>query len=206
MAEVERIYKVDRQPEFIPSGCTIAWDTSTTPPRIWYVNGAGNITQWTGGITNPLSSSLNAGGYEITNAATPTSASSLATKSYVDSAVSSGGGLSVTTGTVTSTANWGAASITYQYYGKVLTIRQQLAIFGGYTGNEITTTGNELPTAMRPNATTYKPFTYYDDSASAYYTGNLVINTDGTIDYYPPAGITPANGDLLQIFVSYLKT
>jgi len=48
MAEYEKIYKVDRKPASIPSGCTYAWQMNVTPPKIWYDND-GTITEWTGG-------------------------------------------------------------------------------------------------------------------------------------------------------------
>ena len=116
-----------------------------------------------------------------------------------------GGGINTVSGSVNTSANWSAQGLTFQYYGKVLTIRQLVTNNTGYTGN-ILVDIDPLPTAMQPNATTYKPFTYYDNSAAAYLTATLKINTDGTMDYYPPTGVTPATNDILQIFVSYLKT
>ena len=201
MAESDKIYRVDRKPVNIPSGCVAAWQWNASPPKIWYDND-GTITEWTGGgVTNPMTSNLAAGNNKITGLATPTSNYDAATKKYVDDAII-GSNVDFIVGTFDSSAYWSAQPITYFLDGELVLLSQNLTNSTGYTGNTVVDI-DPIPAARRPSGAVIKPISYYDDSAGTYHIATIKINTDGTIQYYPPSGVTPAVDDILYINIFY---
>lgn len=201
MAEYDKIYRVDRKPVNIPSGCVAAWQWNASPPKIWYDND-GTITEWTGGgVTNPMTSNLAAGNNKITGLATPTSNYDAATKKYVDDAII-GSNVDFIVGTFDSSADWSAQPITYFFDGELVLLSQNLTNSTGYTGNTVVDI-DPIPAARRPSGPVIKPISYYDDSAGTYHIATIKINTDGTIQYYPPSGVTPAVDDILYINIFY---
>lgn len=92
MSNYDKIYRVDRKPEKIPSGCVAAWQWNTSPPKIWYEDSSTNIVELpiggSGGLTNPLTTDLDAGSNKITDLATGTNSNDAVNKAQMDAAIS----------------------------------------------------------------------------------------------------------------------
>lgn len=204
MSEFRKVLVVSGKPGSIPEGCAYAWDISTNPPRRWYYNSAGIITEDTR-LTSPLTANLAAGSNKITGLATGTDGNDAVNKAQMDAAITAAsGGTWTTDNSATSNATFGTTPVVIQYNGDLVYIRQSLTNATGGTGSAVIDI-DPIHADRRPPGTIYKPLPYWDDSASAWLTATLQINGDGTVDYYPPSGVTPGLNDKLELNLFYIS-
>ncbi len=204
MSEFRKILVVGGKPESIPEGTAYAWDISTTPPTKWYPNAAGTIVSTTE-LTNPLGAALDAGSNKITDLAAGTNANDAVNKAQMDAAIAAGGsGNWSTDSSATSTATFGVITVVVQHNGDMVYIRQSLTNTNGGTGNAVIDIA-PIHADRCPPGTIYKSIPYWDDFASMWLNAVAQINGDGTVNYYLPAGVTPALDDKIELNLFYIS-
>lgn len=183
--EIEKVMRVSGQPLDIPSGCSIAWDVSTSPPRIWYQTAAGVMTEWTGaaaGVENPMIAALAAGGYKITDLATGTAGTDAVNLDQMNTAISAAiGGAGITQ------AAWASVSNTAGFTGTVKVALQstnKVVFYGNLSFSTWGTLANccIVPLAYRPPTGVRLITVNISDAAyTTAYPMTLQIDTSGNV-------------------------